>query len=148
MYPPTPLVGVAVLVERHGAVLLVKRACPPNAGRWSLPGGHVELGEPLKEAARREVAEECGIDVEVQELLDAHEHIERDNCGAVRFHFVLVIFSGQYGGRTLRPASDAAAAAWVPLAELPRYEVTEMVRSLLDKVVARNGKPAPCPPDK
>ncbi|MBC7186765.1 MAG: NUDIX domain-containing protein, partial [Calditrichaeota bacterium] len=70
MYPPTPLVGVAILVARDGAVLLVKRAFPPNAGRWSLPGGHVELGEPLKEAARREVAEECGIDVEVGELLD------------------------------------------------------------------------------
>lgn len=148
MYPPTPLVGVAVLVERNGSVLLVKRAFAPNAGRWSLPGGHVELGEPLQQAARREVAEECGIDVEVQDLLAVNDHIERDDRGAVRFHFVLVVFSGQYRGGILRPASDAAAAAWVPLGELPGYEVTERVRSLLERVVARNGKLTSCTPTK
>jgi ADP-ribose pyrophosphatase YjhB (NUDIX family) len=136
MYPPTPLVGVAVLVEHEGAVLLVRRASAPNAGRWSLPGGRVELGEPIREAARREVMEECSVDVDVQELIDVYDYIERDDEGKVRFHYVLVDFWGAYRSGTPHAASDASQAAWIPIGMLPSYDLTETTRLLLDRAIA------------
>ncbi len=137
VYPPTPLVGVAVLVEHQGAVLLVRRASAPNAGQWSLPGGRVELGEPIREAARREVNEECGVDVEVLDLIDVCDYIERDNEGRVRFHYVLVDFRGRYRSGVLRAGSDASQAAWVPIDKLAQYRLTRTTRPLLERALTQ-----------
>lgn len=60
-YPAAPLVGIGAVVVDGGRVLLVQRGRPPALGRWSLPGGLVDVGEPLEAAVRREVAEECGL---------------------------------------------------------------------------------------
>ncbi|MGQ9559999.1 MAG: NUDIX hydrolase [Candidatus Oleimicrobiaceae bacterium] len=137
VYPPTPLVGVAVLVEHQGAVLLVRRASAPNAGQWSLPGGRVELGEPVREAARREVIEECGVDVEVLDLIDVCDYIEHDEEGKVRFHYVLVDFRGRYRSGTVCAGSDAGQAAWVPVDELGQYHLTRTTRPLLEKALTQ-----------
>ena len=68
-YPEAPIVAVGVVVKRGRQVLLVQRLNEPSRGRWSLPGGAVELGETVPEAARREVQEECGLQVEPGEVL-------------------------------------------------------------------------------
>ncbi len=133
LYSPTPVVGVAVLVERDGAILLVKRGTPPKAGRWSLPGGHVEVGEPVREAARREVAEECHIDIEVLDVVDVCDLIRRDRQGQVRYHYALVGFLGKYLGGTASPGSDAREVAWVPIGRLAQYKLTATVRAVVDK---------------
>ena len=69
-YPSRPICGVGAVVRRDDAVLLIRRGNPPRRGDWSLPGGAVELGETLCDAAQREVREECGIEIAVVELLD------------------------------------------------------------------------------
>lgn len=123
------------MVREDGCVLLVRRRQPPRAGEWSLPGGLVELGEQLEEAVRREVREECGIEVQVGPLVGAFQPIERDVAGAVRFHYVVLDYLACYVGGALRSSSDAGDAAWVPLAELDRYrlrpETAEMIRRAL-----------------
>src|SRR5438093_5462983 len=68
-YPDYPRVGVGAVVLSRGRVLLVRRGKPPGEGRWSLPGGLVDLGETSVDAARREVEEECGITVWIAGLV-------------------------------------------------------------------------------
>ncbi len=70
-YPDRPVVGVGAVVVRAGAVLLVERAAEPLKGRWTLPGGVVELGETLEAALARELREETGLEVRVLELVEA-----------------------------------------------------------------------------
>ena len=135
-YPDRPLVGVgAVVVREDGCVLLVRRRQPPRAGEWSLPGGLVELGESLDEAVRREVREECGIEVQVGPLVGVFQPIERDATGAIRFHYIVLDYLACYTGGTLHIASDVNDAVWVSPDQLDRYrlrpETVEMIRRAL-----------------
>ncbi|NND49222.1 MAG: NUDIX hydrolase [Rhizobiales bacterium] len=121
-YPKHPLVGVSAFIARPGAVLLVKRAKPPL--QWSLPGGLVELGETLHQAARREVREETGLDIEVGKLATMLDIIRPDDAGRIERHFVLAVFSAIVKGGDLVAGDDAAEAEWVGLEALPGRELT------------------------
>ncbi|HRJ44507.1 MAG: NUDIX hydrolase [Caldilineaceae bacterium] len=124
-YPLAPLVGTAAAIfNEAGEVLLVQRGKPPNEGQWGLPGGLVEVGERLVDAVAREVMEECGLAVEICDLVALFEPIIRDEQGQVRYHYVVVDYWGRYLSGDLRPADDAADARWVAmegLDELPMY---------------------------
>lgn len=124
-YPDRPLVGVAAVVVRDdGHVLLVRRDREPGKGRWGLPGGLVELGETLTQALRRELREECGIEIEPGQVLGIIEPRVRDEQGRLRFHYVIVDFLALYRGGELRAASDASDARWVPPEELAAYPLS------------------------
>ncbi len=111
-YPDRPLLGVSGLIRRQDRVLLVQRSRPPLAGLWSLPGGLVEAGETLEEAARREIREETGIEAHALERIGLEEIIERDEAGTARRHFVLAVFKGRYRSGTVVAGDDARAAIW------------------------------------
>ena len=117
-YPDAPVAGVGGVVIRDGEVLLVRRAYPPRAGEWSLPGGRLELGESLVEGVRREVLEETGIEVEVGAVVEVFDRVHRDGDGRVRYHFVIVDFLCRPVGGVLVAGDDAADARWVTLAEV------------------------------
>ena len=89
-YPEHPLVGVGGFVHKDGKVLLIRRKFDPNKGRWAPPGGLLELGEDPEEAARREVREELGLEVEVEGLLQVANEVIKDEEGRIKFHFVLI----------------------------------------------------------
>ena len=89
-YPPCPRVGVGAVVLHEGRVLLVQRGRPPAFGKWSLPGGLVDLGETTSAAVRREVMEECGIKVRLAGVAGVVDRITRDETGRVRYHYVLI----------------------------------------------------------
>ena len=110
--PVGPKVGVGVVVLDGARVLLIKRGKPPKMGEWSLPGGHLELGETLKAAAAREVAEETGMHVVVRDLLDVVDLIEFAADGAVSRQFALVDYWAEIAGGTLTAGDDAADARW------------------------------------
>ena len=95
-YPSHPRVGVAAVVLRDNQVLLVQRGREPGKGSWGLPGGMLELGETLAEGARREVMEECGVEIEVGPLVAVFEPIQRDEDGRLRFHYVVVDYLARY----------------------------------------------------
>ena len=134
-YPAMPLVGVSVLCHRENNVLLVKRGKPPYEGHWSLPGGLVELGEDLKSAAERELLEETGVRAKLDRPGDTFDIIRRDETGAIRAHFVLVVFAGPYLSGDLNAADDAADARWFDPERLGKLRTTpgtpERIRRLL-----------------
>lgn len=111
-YPDRPMVGVGVVVWHGSQVLLVKRAKAPRAGQWSLPGGAQHLGETLAEAAKRELREEAGIEIELGDIIATLDLIDRDDAGRVRYHYTLVDFTAETSSADLLPGDDAADAKW------------------------------------
>jgi len=142
-YPTAPIAAAGVVVLRDRKVLLVKRAKEPDGGRWTIPGGAVELGETVREAAAREVREECGIEVEVGPVVGVVDAIFSDEEGRIRFHYILIDLLAKYKGGELAPASDALAIRWVPLEELNCLNVPERAKRIIRKAfkMTRGGSP-------
>jgi 8-oxo-dGTP diphosphatase len=111
-FPAAPLIGVGAVIVQQDRVLLVKRATEPARGRWSIPGGLIDVGETLAEAVIREVREETGLDVEPLQLVELLDRIYRDG-DRVRYHYVIADYLCRVVGGTLHAASDADAARWV-----------------------------------
>lgn len=122
-YPAQPVVGVGAVVVRDGRALIVRRAHEPRKGEWSLPGGHVHLGESLADAARREVKEETGLDIHPGPIIEAFDRVHRDPDGRIRYHFVIVDFVCESSTGEAVAGSDAEAVAWVTADELDAYGV-------------------------
>lgn len=119
-FPEAPIVCVGAIVVDQGRVLLVQRAHEPSKGKWSLPGGMLELGESLAQGVAREVQEETGLSVEAIELVELIDRIHRENGPSgeiVRYHYVIADYLCQVVGGTLQAASDAAAARWFERAQ-------------------------------
>ena len=89
-YPNFPHIGVGGLLIRNNHLLLVKRKYEPDAGFWSIPGGHIKLGEKNEEAAEREILEETGIKVKVTNLAGILDKIMYDDNGELEYHYVLI----------------------------------------------------------
>jgi 8-oxo-dGTP diphosphatase len=117
-------------VVRGGRVLLVRRAKPPLQGRWTIPGGTVELGETLHQALVREMREETGLEVEPVEVLTVFDRIERVD-GEVAHHHVIVDYLCRLVSGDARAASDALELAWAALEELGPYDLTEKARAVV-----------------
>jgi ADP-ribose pyrophosphatase YjhB (NUDIX family) len=135
-YPARPICGVGVVVRKDDAVLLIQRGNPPRRGDWGLPGGAVELGESLRDAARREVREECGIEIAVGGVVDAMDLVQRDKAGRAQYHFVVVDFAATYAGGELRASSDVLDARWVARRDLDAFTLSAKTREVIGKVFA------------
>ena len=121
-YPDAPLVGAAAAVFDHsGRVLLIQRGRPPRRGGWGLPGGMLDLGERLSEAAAREVREECGVEIAVGGVAGVFEPITLDDGGRIEYHYVVIDFWASYVAGEAVAGDDAAAVAWVSLDDLAPY---------------------------
>jgi len=112
LYPVRPILAVSVAVFRQGRVLVGRRARPPMAGRFSLPGGVVEVGETLTQAAKRELLEEVGVEAEIIGFNRHVEPILREG-GRVRTHFVIASFVGRWLRGEARVSSEIDAVAWI-----------------------------------
>jgi len=134
-YPSQPVVGVGVVIVDCGKLVLVKRGAEPALGKWSFPGGAVELGEAVRDAAVREAKEECGLDVELVDdtPMDAFDILTLDEEGRLRYHYILLQFLAQPKEGALKPTSDVIDARWVPLEEVKNYDLTESVRLFFRK---------------
>ena len=141
-YPRHPLVGVGAVVLRGDEVLLVKRGRPPRQGLWTFPGGLVELGERVFDAARRELAEETGVRAAAVDVVDVFEVVERDDAGRVRYHYVVLEVLMAYEGGTPRAGDDAAEVAWVPITALDDARVGSGVKEVVEKALIRLGRRA------
>jgi ADP-ribose pyrophosphatase YjhB (NUDIX family) len=134
-YPDLPRVGVGAIVLDGDRVLLVRRGRAPSAGKWSLPGGLVELGETTLEAARREVQEECGLDVRIGPVAGVLDRVIRDGDGRVRYHWVLVDYLAYPESMSLAAGSDAAEAQWVPVGDVHRYDTTDGLLDMIERAI-------------
>lgn len=131
-YPSAPLVGVGVVVfNDEGDVLLVQRGQPPRRGQWSLPGGLIDLGERLVDAARREVWEECGVAVEIGDLVATFEPMEWDAAGRLEYHYVVLDYWARYLSGEAAAQDDAAAVRWIALGELTTFALAPETRNVI-----------------
>lgn len=117
--PKTPLLAVDVVIIRDDTVLLIRRGHPPFLGQFALPGGFVEVGETVEDAARREACEETGVICEIIELVGVYSRPDRDPRG----HTVSVVFRGKWTGGEVQAGSDAAAAEWIAQTEVQPDEL-------------------------
>lgn len=131
-YPPRPIVAVGAIVVKAGKVLLVRRGKEPSQNLWSLPGGAVSLGEGLREAVAREVREECGIDVEVGEVVEVLDRIYADRNGRVKYHYVIIDFLASWRRGRLKAASDILEARWVDRTQLSDLPLTEGAAAVVE----------------
>lgn len=111
-YPDSPLIGVGAIIIDRDQVLLVKRGHPPLQGEWSIPGGVLEVGELLRDAAIREAGEETGLTVETADLLGVFDRVLRDEAGRVCYHYVLVDFLCHRVSGEAQAAGDADEVRW------------------------------------
>lgn len=114
---PQNRIAADLIIEHDDRIVLIKRRYEPFKGIWCLPGGHVEHGEQVADAAVREAKEETGLTVELDQLLGIYDEPGRDPRGPV----ISIVYSAtpQHPSQELDPATDAADATWFPLDDLP-----------------------------
>jgi 8-oxo-dGTP diphosphatase len=138
-FPEFPLVGVGAIIIEDDRVLLVKRAHPPLQAQWSIPGGVLEVGEMVREAALREAREETGLIVEPGELLGVYDRILYNAEKRVQYHYVLIDFLCRRVGGELLAADDAAEVRWFTREELPQLDLAEDTQDVICKGFAARG---------
>ena len=122
--------GASIAVFKDRKVLLVQRGRPPFAGLWSLPGGKTEGQEAPREAARRELKEETGIEADVEGVVDTVKVVaEEGRSGAITYR--LTVFYGRSTGGSLKAGSDTMAAEWVHLEDIEALPLTEGTADLI-----------------
>lgn len=136
-FPEVPLIGVGAIIVEGERVVLVKRAHPPLQAQWSIPGGVLEIGELVREAAVREAREETGLTVEPLQLLGVYDRVLRDSKQRVQYHYVLIDFLCQRVAGDLAAASDAAEVRWFTQEELPELNLAEDTVDVIQKGFAK-----------
>jgi len=134
-FPKRSVPAVGAIVFRDGAVLLVKRGAEPNKGRWSLPGGALEVGETVEAAAVRETLEETRVDMRSVRVFDVRDFIQLEGT-KVRWHYVLIDVLCEYIGGDPFPGTDAENARFVPLRELGEYDIAPTALEVLQAAAA------------
>jgi ADP-ribose pyrophosphatase len=133
-YRDLPRVGVGAIVIRDGRILLVKRGSSPGKGFWAPPGGLVELGETVREAAEREILEETGITIRAKEAFYVFDFIDRDKEGKIKYHYVIIDFVADYLGGEPTAADDVSDARWVSPDEAVALDLSPTTRKLLEQM--------------
>jgi 8-oxo-dGTP diphosphatase len=127
-HPKKPVVGVSAVILDKDKILLEKRKNSPGKGKWSVPGGLVELGEDVEQAVIREVKEETGLEVCEPRLFDVVNYVSLSVKGAVKYHYVILDYLVTVKSGNPKAASDADALKWVPFNEVEEYDLTESFR--------------------
>ena len=124
-YPQRPFLAVSAAIFRNGKVLVVRRARKPALNHYTLPGGAVEAGETLVEAAIREVREETSLSIEPVALAGHREVIARDDQGKVERHFVILSFASRWLAGEPVLSDELDDSRWVDPSELGNYRTTD-----------------------
>ena len=137
-YPERPIAGVGVVVFRNEEVLLVKRKKAPYKGQWSIPGGKQRLGETVTKAARRELMEETGVEVNELTLIDVIDIIVPDEEGKILYHYIVTDYRTRWLSGECSPGDDAQDVQWFNLNKLGSISLLDKTRKIILKAA---GKP-------
>jgi 8-oxo-dGTP diphosphatase len=132
-YPQRPIIAVGGLVIHSGRVLLIRRGQPPLEGRWSIPGGILEIGETITSAIERELKEETGVSVRVLGLLEIYEKVLRDSDNRAQYHFVILDYICEFVEGVAEAAGDVTDAEWVSEADLEKMQLTSAALRVVKK---------------
>jgi ADP-ribose pyrophosphatase YjhB (NUDIX family) len=128
------MVGVGILIRNGDEYLLIKRASEPDKGLWSVPGGMVEVGEKVKEAAIREAKEETGLEIEIVKDLGAVDKIVRDDVGKIKYHFIIIDYLAEPVSGEMHHHDDALDAKWVHPRDFRKYKMSPTLLDLLRRI--------------
>jgi 8-oxo-dGTP diphosphatase len=132
LYPDQPVVGIGIVIVNDGKIVLIKRGNEPGKGKWSIPGGLVELGEHIDQAVIREAKEETCLTVTSPRLVDVVDNVDIDADGKVKYHYVIVDYLVKVVGGDIAAASDAEELRWVPFDEVESYVLTASFREFFE----------------
>jgi ADP-ribose pyrophosphatase YjhB (NUDIX family) len=138
-YPDYPRVGVGAVILHEDKVLLVRRGKSPSFGKWTLPGGLVELGETTTEAIAREIVEECGIKIRLVDVAGVITRVVRDDGDRIRYHYVLVDYLAYPDSMDVVAGSDAAEAQWFEVERLGELDTTPGLLDMIRRAEALRG---------
>jgi 8-oxo-dGTP diphosphatase len=141
-YPTRPFLAASIAVLREGKVLLATRTRPPMDTLFTLPGGLVEPGETLAQAALRELQEEVGVTAEVIGFVGPIEVIDRDESGRVRAHFVICAHVALWVSGEGDVGPEAGEVLWAAPEELVGMKTTPGLRDIVTRAFAMAGRGA------
>ena len=127
-YPDQPVVGVGAVIIKEGKIALIKRGNEPSKGKWTIPGGIVELAESPEFAVLREAKEETGLDADNPTLLDVVSNVDLDEQDKVKYHYIIIDYLVHVKSGTAKASSDAAELHWVPFEDVENYNLTASFR--------------------
>lgn len=130
-YPERPIIGVGGIIFHDNSVLLVKRAQAPGIGKWSLPGGAVELGETLVDALNREIYEEVSIKIEIRGFVRLLDRILYDRENRIQFHYVIADYWGRLVSGRPKAASDISDARFVGIDQAQKMGIDKEVEDTI-----------------
>lgn len=133
LYPDRPFMAASVAVFRDGKVLLASRTAPPAASLFSLPGGVVEAGELLQEAALRELFEEVEVRARIIGFVDHSEVVQRDADGRIKRHFIIACFAAEWLSGEGTTGPEAGAILWADPDHLAGIAMTKGLGPVLKK---------------
>ena len=145
LYPEQPVVGVGAVIICDSKILLERRKNEPGKGKWSIPGGLVELGESVEETVIREVVEETSLEVQEPMLIDVVDDVTRDENDEIKYHFVIIDYFVRLKGGMPKASSDAAELKWVQLSGVENYDLTKTFREFFNRNSDRLKKLESCP---
>ena len=128
LYPDQPVVGIGAVIVKESKIALIKRGNEPARGKWTIPGGLIELGESPEQAVVRETKEETGLDVDNPSLMDVVSQVNLDEKGKVKYHYVIIDYLVHVKAGTAQASSDAVELRWVPFGEVEGYDLTASFR--------------------
>src|SRR3712207_6241818 len=136
LFPTRPVLGASVAVFGAGHVLLASRGKPPYEDIVSLPGGGVEVGETLGEAALRELREETGVEAKLIGFVAPVEVIERDPDGRVRLHIVIAAHAARWVSGEAQTGPEALDIRWVLQSDIETLPTTPGLAAVLERAFA------------
>ena len=128
LYPDQPVVGIGAVIIKDGKIALIKRGNEPSKGKWTIPGGLVELGETLEVAVIRETKEETCLDVKNPRVIDVVDNVDLDEQGKIKYHYVIIDYLVEVISGEIEAASDAEELRLVPFGEVENYNLTASFR--------------------
>ena len=128
LYPDQPVVGVGAVIIKEGKIALIKRGNEPSRGKWTIPGGLVELAESPEQAVVREAKEETGLDADTPTLVDVVSNVDLDENGKVKYHYVIIEYLVHIKEGIAQAASDAVELRWAQFEDVEGYDLTASFR--------------------
>ena len=135
-YPEHPVIAVGGVVISEGRALLIRRGQAPLEGRWSIPGGILELGETIADGIARELFEETGVRAGALDLIEVYEKVLRDAGDRAQYHFVILDYLCELEEGTAQAGSDVTEVAWVREEELKQLQLTGAATRVVRKAFA------------